>query len=106
MANDGPRHLTEFNTGEHTDAAAMIEMAAPATKSMAEPTYEELGLVRIQLWQEEVARWPELGTASTSAAAGARAQSMRRYGVRDNEVSSAMASWEHAEHNYVLGLVI
>ena len=31
---------------------------------------------------------------------------MRCYGVRDNKVSSAMASWEHAEHNYVLGLVI
>ena len=46
----------EFNAGEHTNAVAMIGMAAPATKSMAEPTYEELGLVRIQLWQGEGAR--------------------------------------------------
>ena len=62
----------EFNAGEHTDAAALIGTAAPAIKSMAEPIYEELGLVRIQRWQGEGARWPELGTASTSAAAGAR----------------------------------
>ena len=46
----------EFNIGEHTDVATMIGMAAPATKTMAEPTYEELGLVHIQLWQGEGAR--------------------------------------------------
>ena len=46
----------EFNAGEHTDAAATIGMAAPATKTMAKPTYEELGLMRIQLWQGEGAR--------------------------------------------------
>ena len=62
----------EFNAGEHTDAAALIGTAAPAIKSMAEPIYEELGLVRIQRWQGEGEAWPESSAASTSAAAGVR----------------------------------
>ena len=62
----------EFNAGEHTDVVATIGMAAPATKTMAEPIYKELGLVCIQRWKGEGVRWPELGTASTSMAAGAR----------------------------------
>ena len=39
---------------------------------MAEPIYEELGLVRIQRWQGEGEAWPESSAASTSAAAGVR----------------------------------
>ena len=46
----------EFNAGESTDAAALIGTAAPAIKSMAEPIYEELGLVRIQRWQGRAQR--------------------------------------------------
>ena len=62
----------EFNAGEHTDAAALIGTAAPATKSMAEPIYEELGLVRIQRWQGEELGRPELAGATLAAAAGVR----------------------------------
>ena len=62
----------EFNAGEHTDAAALIGTAAPAIKSMAEPIYEELGLVRIQRWQGEELGRPELAGAKLVAAAGAR----------------------------------
>ena len=61
----------EFNAGEHTDTAALIGTAASAIKSMAEPIYEELGLVRIQRWQGEGEAWPESSAASTSAVAGA-----------------------------------
>ena len=62
----------EFNTGEHPDAAALIGTAAPAIKSMAEPIYEKLGLVRIQRWQGEELGRPELAGAMLAAAAGAR----------------------------------
>ena len=41
----------------------------------AEGTGEKLLLLRIQRNGREAARWPELSTASTSAAAGARASS-------------------------------
>ena len=39
---------------------------------MAEPIYEELGLVRIQRWQGEELGRPELTGARLAAAAGAR----------------------------------
>ena len=66
----------EFNAGEHTDAAAPIGTAAPAIKSMAEPIYEEPGLVRIQRRRREDAGWPELAGAKLAAAAGARARAV------------------------------
>ena len=87
----------EFNAGEHTDAAALIGTAAPAIKSMAEPIYEELGLVRIQRWQGEGTRWPDLGTASTLVVAGARPGSATRYRAPLDERMSDTCSWIRAE---------
>ena len=94
----------EFNAGEHTDAAALIGTAAPATKSMAEPIYEELGLVRIQRWQGEDLRRPELAGAKLAAAAGARLRAGTGCGARGGHLrGSAAPSW-HWEREGMLGL--
>ena len=50
-------------------------MALRAVVWRAEGTREKLLLLRIQRNGREAARWPELSTASTLAAAGARASS-------------------------------
>ena len=67
-----PRQLPAFSRRRPQTVAAMIGTAAPATKSMAEPIYEELGLVRIQRWQGEELGRPELTGARLAAATGAR----------------------------------
>ena len=58
-----------------TAAAGVRVVAGLALRAVvwrAEGTREELLLVRIQRNGREAARWPELSTASTSAAAGVR----------------------------------
>ena len=61
-----------------TAAAGVRVVAGLALRAVvwrAEGTREKLLLLRIQRNGREAARWPELSTASTSAAAGARASS-------------------------------
>ena len=59
-----------------TAAAGVRVVAGLALRAVvwrAEGTREKLLLLRIQRNGREAARWPELSTTSTSAAAGARA---------------------------------
>ena len=93
----------EFNAGEHTDAAALIGTAAPAIKSMAEPIYEELGLVRIQRWQAEELGRPELAGAKLAAAAGARLRSGTGCGALGRLRAGPRDSPECTECNGELG---
>ena len=61
-----------------TAAAGVRVVAGLALRAVvwrAEGTREKLLLLRIQRNGREAARWPELSTASTSAAAGVRAHS-------------------------------
>ena len=66
-------------TAASSFAAAGVRLVAGlalrAVVWRAEGTREKLLLLRIQRNGREAARWPELSTASTSAAAGARASS-------------------------------
>ena len=65
--------------GNHDDGGGRVwvgaGLALRAVVWRAEGTREKLLLLRIQRNGREAARWPELSTASTSAAAGARASS-------------------------------
>ena len=67
------------STAASSAAAAGVRVVAGlalrAVVWRAEGTREKLLLLRIQRNGREAARWPELSTASTSAAAGARASS-------------------------------
>ena len=74
------------------ETAEGLGFCPPATKLAAETTGAKPRLSRIQWNMQETVGWPEATAASRSAAAGARARRIRRYGEQGMRCLASMAS--------------